>query len=33
MYEQDKVNKSRLIGYAVGLAALAAAMLWRWLLR
>jgi hypothetical protein len=33
MQEQEKVNKARLIGYAVGLAALVAAMLWRWLLR
>jgi len=33
MYEQEKVNKSRLIGYAIGVAALLAAMLWRWLLR
>lgn len=29
MLEQDKVNKARLIGYAIGLAALVAAVLWR----
>lgn len=33
MHEQEKVNKARLIGYAVGLAALIAAVLWRWLVR
>jgi hypothetical protein len=33
MQEQEKVGKARMIGYAVGLAAFVAAVVWRFLVR
>ncbi len=33
MYEQEKVQKGRLIGYAVGLVVFVAVVAWRFLVR
>ncbi len=33
MEQQEKVGKARMIGYALGLAAVVAAVAWKWLAR
>ena len=33
MQEQEKVGRVRMIGYAIGLAAVAVVLAWKWLVR
>jgi hypothetical protein len=33
MLEQQKVNRARMIGYAIGIVSIAVAVAWKWMVR